>query len=134
MGIQRARNSGSWRNKRKCRNLTPQEADKIFFPKPGGKSKAAKEFCSDCPVINKCLDEAITLGLIGMWAGTTDGERRRMVEFIGSIDVVMPPEPTAQTRRPKRIPADPNPLRDPLYGVEGPSLEEVIQLEWELGL
>lgn len=129
--------SGSWRNKRKCRNLTPEQADKIFFPKPGGKSKAAKAYCLDCPVISQCLKENLALGALsqGMWAGTTEPERRRMAQFMGlvavELDNFMPPEPKARDRRLRRIPPKVNELDDPLYGLEGPSDDEIMLMETE---
>lgn len=129
MGIPEGAESQSWRYKRKCKNLSPSQADTIFFPKPGGKSNAAKKYCETCPVINRCLDEALALGLVGMWAGTTEGERRRMADFVGSLACVMPPEPTAKTRKLRRILSDPNVLDDPLFGLEGPSDIEVLELE-----
>ena len=126
--------TGSWRNKRKCRKLSPAEADSLFFPGPGGKSNKAKEFCSTCPVQNKCLDEALSFGAaaVGMWAGTTDDERRRMTSFLGlvtaQLDAFLPPEPTAKSRRPKRLSPRENLLGDPLYGIDGPSPEEELRM------
>lgn len=71
-----------------------------------------------------------------MWAGTTEGERRRMATFMGlvaaQLDNFMPPEPTRHDRklRPIRPPA--NILGDPLFGVEGPSDREIMLMETEL--
>lgn len=64
-----------------------------------------------------------------MWAGTTEGERKRMIEFMGlvavELDNFMPPETDPKNRRPKRFKTDPNPLNDPLYGIDGPTDEEI---------
>lgn len=127
MGMNRAESS-DWRNNRKCSKLTPNQADNLFFPKPGGKSKAAKNYCSDCPVIDKCLNEAIALDSMGFWAGTTEGERRRMAEFLGLVAAQMDefvPEPTRRTRKLRPIRKDQNILGDPLFGLEGPSEADI---------
>lgn len=37
-----------------------------------------KLYCSSCPVFDDCLSHAITKDEIGIWAGTTERERRSM--------------------------------------------------------
>lgn len=121
----------SWQELALCTSLSPEEADAIFFPKPGGKSKQADKFCLACPVRDKCLEQALVLGpsAIGFWAGTTEPERRRMAGFLrmlpSEFDI---PEPTARSRRLRSIPAGDNILNDPLFGVEGPSMEEELRM------
>jgi WhiB family redox-sensing transcriptional regulator len=118
-----------WQELARCATLTPKESDAIFFPKPGGKSKQADAFCLGCPVRDKCLDQALTLGpsAIGFWAGTTEPERRRMAGFLkmlpSEFDI---PEP--RNRMPRRIPVSDNVLGDPLFGVEGPSMDEELRM------
>lgn len=75
------------------------------------------------------------LGSQGMWAGTTEPERKRMIEFMGlvavELDDFVPPESRDDfvKSRPKRFKkVDPNPLSDPLFGVEGPTPEELEEL------
>lgn len=121
--------SRSWRNKRKCAKLTPAEADSIFFVKAGGKSKAAKAYCSDCPVLSNCLDEQIRLGGPGFWAGTTEEERRRMAQFLKLVPMEVEDfAPPIVRRKVRSIKKEPNILSDPLYGVQGPSPEEELKM------
>jgi hypothetical protein len=118
-----------WRDKMKCRKLTPEQADQVFFPKPGGKSKTARLFCEGCDVIDKCLNEQLRLGGPGFWAGTTEEERRHMVEFLGllpmQLDDFIPPVTRPRLRRVVRE----APLKDLLADVEGPTEEELKELE-----
>lgn len=68
-----------------------------------------------------------------MWAGTTEDERRRMSKFLGlvasQLDNFMPPEPTRHDRKLRPIRRDPNPLSDPLFGIDGPSDTEILLIE-----
>lgn len=120
----------SWRTEAKCAKLAPSESDAIFFPKPGGKSKTADIFCSDCPVRNKCLNEALLRGGSGFWAGTTEPERRRMTLFLkllpNQLDDFMPVEPTARSRRLILVPVSVNVLNDPLYDVADPTEADLL--------
>lgn len=78
----------SWLTQAACSDKDPR----LFFPDPGlpAWTDAAKQICASCPVQQACLDFAITEGATGIWAGTTDAERRSL----GSI---------ASTRRTARI-------------------------------
>lgn len=120
---------GNGANKEKCSQLAPEEADALFFPPPGGKSKAAKLFCSDCPVIDTCLKNQLRLGGPGFWAGTTESERARMVTFLGmlpaELDDFVPP---VKRNKVRRIVKEANILGDPLYDIEGPSPEEELKM------
>lgn len=71
-----------WSETAKCRTMSIEEADAMFWPGSGGKPTAAKAFCSDCPMIKFCLMEAIEKGLTGFWAGTTDTERTQMARYL----------------------------------------------------
>lgn len=89
-----------WRLYAECTKLTPQEADKLFFPSTGGKPHKAKQFCKGCPFRRECLDDAIEKKLSGFFVGTTEEERRSMA-FIKGIKVTgldMPPEPDRDKR------------------------------------
>lgn len=68
-----------WREQAKCKDLPPDQADKLFFPGAGGKSNSAKKFCSDCPVRLECTDSA-TLGKeeFGYWGGIAADDLRLM--------------------------------------------------------
>lgn len=74
----------------KCRNMENDQRNEIFFPEKGN-SKSGKAFCTGidqttgetvderCPVIDQCLEYALSLPpseTLGVWAGTTVGERR----------------------------------------------------------
>lgn len=63
-----------------CGKLSPQQADKIFFPGSGGKPTKAKQLCDQCPFEKQCLINAIEKGLSGFWAGTTEKERSVMAQ------------------------------------------------------
>ena len=71
----------TWQQDSACRDADPD----LFFPVGYGppfarQIAAAKAVCSQCPVVNKCLDWAIDSGQTeGIWAGMTVVEiRRRM--------------------------------------------------------
>jgi WhiB family redox-sensing transcriptional regulator len=64
-----------------CADLDPSEADKIFFIGKGGSLKPARELCGKCPVRIDCLNHAIKYKEIGVWAGTNDKERSRLVKL-----------------------------------------------------
>lgn len=85
---------------RKCEALTPSEADALFFPGPGGKSYRANIYCGDCPFIRQCLTEAIELGLEGFYAGTSEQQRKKMVDLhkmrVTPIVTFLPPEPPSR--------------------------------------
>lgn len=119
--------TGDWRVQRKCMTLSPQEADALFFPPPGGKSKAAKLFCSACPVQAQCLTETLTYNTPGFWAGTTEDERRAMVKFLdlipAEVDDFIPP---VGRRKLRSVRVDANIYNDPLFGLDGPSDDELL--------
>lgn len=71
-----------WRTHGKCSNLSPEEADSVFFLGRGRSPSAAKEFCSNCPVRRPCLFFAIFYNEVGIWAGTTDKERKDLRAFV----------------------------------------------------
>lgn len=70
---------------KKCTNLSPLEADAMFFPGPGGKVNKAREYCSDCPLQNPCLLSAVDNNLDGFYAGTTKDERNEMAKFRDNV-------------------------------------------------
>lgn len=90
-----------WQNKSKCKALTPEQADALFFPPSGGKPQKADRFCSNCPVRGICLVDAIENKLTGFLAGTTEDDRRIMRnnwhgEALKVTGLPMPPEPTGR--------------------------------------
>lgn len=64
-----------WRERARCKDITPQEADELFFFGPGKSSNRAKAFCMGCPVKTECNNYAILYGEVGAWAGMADAER-----------------------------------------------------------
>ena len=59
----------------KCAGLAPA----VFFPSDGAGVEAAKKICADCPVRTECLQYALAHRIAGVWGGTSERERRRMV-------------------------------------------------------
>ena len=74
-------NRPDWMTKAACIG----EPRDLFFPGPGQdgirKTKKAKEICRTCPVVNDCIEYAMSFSprsLIGIWGGTTERERTRI--------------------------------------------------------
>lgn len=82
----------SWMEHAKCRGMGNEERNRLFFPEMGN-SKSGKIFCTGqdpnskehcgepCPVLWQCLEYALALPpseTLGVWAGTTFGERRHI--------------------------------------------------------
>jgi WhiB family redox-sensing transcriptional regulator len=58
-----------------CRKVDPD----LFFPSVGEPLDAARAVCEPCPVREECLAFAVAHSeLHGVWAGTSDRERRRL--------------------------------------------------------
>ncbi|MFF3556216.1 WhiB family transcriptional regulator [Streptomyces tsukubensis] len=69
----------SWHARSACRDLSPAEADKLFFPLPRDHKAIAqaKSICGGCPVRKACFNSALEQGSKeGVWGGTTEKERR----------------------------------------------------------
>lgn len=71
-----------WRKFGKCKNLSPEEATKRFFLGRGGSPRLARELCDTCPVRQECLDYAILYNEDGIWAGTTEKERKILTPYL----------------------------------------------------
>jgi hypothetical protein len=68
-----------WKDRSKCKTLTPAESDELFFYQSGQKANKARAFCRDgCPVRQECLNYALLYKEEGVWAGTTDEERNSL--------------------------------------------------------
>ncbi len=67
-----------WRDHAACRG----QQTALFFPPPGGGagvvSAEAVALCRSCPVRSQCLDYAMATQSVGIWAATTDEDRRRL--------------------------------------------------------
>ena len=66
----------SWRQRGACHGLDPS----IFFPDPEENAEEAKSICAICSVRISCLEHALSSReKDGVWGGTTDKERRRII-------------------------------------------------------
>ncbi|MFF8958686.1 WhiB family transcriptional regulator [Streptomyces sp. NPDC014894] len=69
----------SWHARALCRDLAPQRADELFFPRPRNHKAIAqaKSLCGGCPVKKDCFNHALDNGTKeGIWGGTTEAERQ----------------------------------------------------------
>jgi len=65
-----------WRQHGACQGLDPS----IFFPESEEDADEAKSICADCSVRIACLEHALaSREKDGVWGGTTDKERRRII-------------------------------------------------------
>jgi WhiB family redox-sensing transcriptional regulator len=64
-----------WQRQASCRGTDTD----LWFP-VSGTSQAAKAVCEACPVRRLCLEYVVASSRVlqGIWAGTTEQERRRM--------------------------------------------------------
>ena len=94
------REEEAWWLRAKCRNLSEDKADALFFPGSGGKPHKADNYCNTCPVLRICLSEALQSGLPGFLAGTTEQARKHMRVFVAETTrkFLMPPEPDPTDR------------------------------------
>ncbi len=66
-----------WRRQAACKGLDPS----IFYPADDDdECLDAKAVCAQCPVIDPCLEHALTIReKVGIWGGCTERERRRII-------------------------------------------------------
>ncbi len=75
-----------WRSRGACLSVDPE----LFFPLssvgPAAEQLSrAKSVCARCPVLAECLDFALaTRQVHGVWGGTSEDERRRILAAIDS--------------------------------------------------
>jgi WhiB family redox-sensing transcriptional regulator len=66
----------TWKQLGNCRGVDAE----IFYPVTDEEADEARAVCSDCPVIEVCLEHAITVReKHGVWGGLTERERRRLI-------------------------------------------------------
>jgi WhiB family redox-sensing transcriptional regulator len=68
----------TWRDHARCRGVDPQ----VFHPAEEDEAgaDAAKAICAQCPVVDSCLEFAVSMReKDGVWGGLTARERRRLV-------------------------------------------------------
>lgn len=73
----------SWRSQGACESLTPDEMDALFWIGKGKSPKKARQFCSSCPVKQQCLEFALVHNEEGIWAGTTQAQRKALAPLVG---------------------------------------------------
>jgi len=74
-----------WARAAACRNLTPEEADALFFPERGHSTVAGRALCGRCPVTLQCLDMALSTAVeFGIFGGTSLQERRCLTRAAGT--------------------------------------------------
>jgi WhiB family redox-sensing transcriptional regulator len=65
-----------WMAQGSCRELPPE----LFFPTSGRGVNEAKRVCATCPVVEKCLEYALSEHIEhGIWGGRSERERRRIL-------------------------------------------------------
>lgn len=66
----------AWRSLGACRGLDPE----IFFPETEEQIELALEICDGCGVRIACLEHALVRReKVGVWGGTTEKDRRRII-------------------------------------------------------
>jgi hypothetical protein len=74
-----------WQSRAKCKDLSVEESDKLFFLGRGGSPIRAQEFCAKCPVQEECRKEAILYDEQGIWAGLTDDQRSYLAPHLKPV-------------------------------------------------
>jgi WhiB family transcriptional regulator, redox-sensing transcriptional regulator len=65
-----------WMAAGKCREQAPT----VFFPHDGAGVDRARRICAGCPVLDVCLEYALTNRIDhGVWGGTSERERKRIL-------------------------------------------------------
>lgn len=65
----------NWQNQAKCKDIPPS----IFYQFTKEKDRIAKRVCIGCPVIDECFLAATSNNEKGIWGGTDENERNRLV-------------------------------------------------------
>jgi WhiB family redox-sensing transcriptional regulator len=77
-----------WQLQAACRTADPE----LFFPLEGessGATETARDICKKCQVIGSCLKLAVETGEdFGIWAGTTENERREQASLMRAAHAV----------------------------------------------
>ncbi len=67
----------NWMAKGLCANQPPE----TFFPSDGVGVEVAKRICAKCPVVEGCLEYALTNRIDhGVWGGASERQRRRILK------------------------------------------------------
>jgi len=80
VGLEELVHRPQWMAWAACRD----ESTSTFFLERGGQTKRAKAVCAGCKVRPECLDYAMAdEDLTGIWAGTSEKERRQLRRLAG---------------------------------------------------
>ena len=63
-----------WMKDAVCRQTDPE----LWFPEVGGSAAIAKQICQRCPVRSECLAFALEHREVGVWGGTSEGQRKQL--------------------------------------------------------
>lgn len=67
----------NWMAKGLCANQPPE----VFFPSDGVGVEVAKRICAKCPVVDGCLEYALSNRIDhGVWGGCSERQRRRIIK------------------------------------------------------
>lgn len=65
----------AWQDSGSCKGADPA----LFFPERGKLTGPAKQICATCPVIEECLNYALSEAIkFGIWGGKSERERRQL--------------------------------------------------------
>jgi len=67
-----------WQVDAKCKDLSLDESERLFFTQTKLSLRRAQAYCSSCPVQELCLNAALSFDSIFIWAGTSEKERRKL--------------------------------------------------------
>jgi len=97
-------NRAGWWSRAACATADPE----LFFPISDSgpalrQATMAKAVCARCEIQRECLRYALDAGSVqGVWGGTTEMERRRLLRKNHRVPV--PPVPAQETSVPVRVP------------------------------
>lgn len=77
---------GDWAELAACRRIhptaRPEAKARMFFPGREenlvGTPEWFRELCDACPVLEQCRDYSLAYPVLGLWAGMTEAQRRRI--------------------------------------------------------
>lgn len=71
-----------WADRAACQNAAPE----AFFPEKSEPAEPGKRVCSRCPVVEECLEYALSNDMwYGTWGGLSEHERRRLRREMGRV-------------------------------------------------
>lgn len=92
----------TWRDGAPCGQTDPE----LFFPERGTNPRDAIAICMTCDVRRQCLEWALRNGETGVWGGTTDRERRRMLRAAPGQPVLLDAGRIIRDHRIRRLSAE----------------------------